>query len=114
LTEKGPPGWHRSPKAVLETGPKIAALCRQYNVNIADVAMRFCLDHPFAASTLVGMSKLRHVRENINVLDFKNPPELLKEIEKLVAPVKNKMWFEGQPENNLGNVPTPEGSHETK
>ncbi|MHC4483482.1 MAG: aldo/keto reductase [Planctomycetota bacterium] len=101
LTEKGPPEWHRSPKEVLETGPKIAALCREHGVNIADVAMRFALDHPFVATTIVGMSKLRHVEQNVKVLDFKNDPELLDKIEKLVAPVKNKMWFEGRPENNM-------------
>jgi L-galactose dehydrogenase len=101
FTEKGPPEWHRSPKDVLETGPKLAALCAEHGVNIADVAMRFALDYPHVATTIVGMSKLRHVEQNIKVLDFKNDPELLAKIEKLVAPVKNKMWFEGRPENNL-------------
>ena len=101
LTEKGPPEWHRSPKEVLEAGPKIAALCREYGVNVADVAMRFALDHPFVAVTIVGMSKLRHIEQNINVLNFKNDPELLDKIQNLVAPVKNKMWFEGRPENNM-------------
>jgi L-galactose dehydrogenase len=101
LTEKGPPEWHRSPKEVLEAGLKLAALCREHGVNIADVAMRFALDYPHVATTIVGMSKLRHVEQNIKVLDFKNDPELLARIEKLVAPAKNKMWFEGKPENNL-------------
>jgi L-galactose dehydrogenase len=101
LTEKGPPEWHRSPKEVLGTGPHLAALCREYGVNVADVAMRFALDYPHVATTIVGMSKLRHVEQNVKVLDFKSDPELLAKIEKLVAPVKNKMWFEGQPENNM-------------
>jgi len=101
LTEKGPPEWHRSPKEVLEAGPKIAALCREYGVNVADVAMRFALDHPYVAMTVVGMSKLRHVEQNIKVLDFQNEPELIAKIEELVAPVKNKMWFEGRPENKM-------------
>jgi L-galactose dehydrogenase len=101
LTEKGPPEWHRSPKEVLEAGPRLAALCREHGVNIADVAMRFALDYPHVATTIVGMSKLRHVEQNVRVLDFRNDPELLANIDKLVAPVKNKMWFEGKPENNL-------------
>ena len=101
LTEKGPPEWHRSPKEVLEVGPKIAALCREYGVNVADVAMRFALDHPYVATTIVGMSKLRHVEQNVKVLDLENEPGLLTRIEKLVAPVKNRMWFEGKPENNM-------------
>ena len=101
LTEKGPPEWHRSPKEVLDVGPRLAALCRLHGVNIADVAMRYCLDYPHMATTIVGMSKLGHVESNIKVLDFKNDPGLLAKIEELVAPVKNKMWFEGRPENDL-------------
>ena len=101
LTEKGPPEWHRSPKDVLEAGSKLVALCREYGVNIADVAMRYSLDYPDVATTIVGMSKLRHVVSNVKVLDFKNDPELMAKIEELVAPVKNKMWFEGKPENNM-------------
>jgi len=103
LTETGPPKWHRSPKEVLEVGPQIAALCRQHGVNVADVAMRFALDYPHVATTIVGMSKLRHVEQNIRVLDFKNDPGLLAKIKKLVAPIKNRMWFEGRPENNMQN-----------
>ncbi|MHC4216221.1 MAG: aldo/keto reductase [Planctomycetota bacterium] len=101
LTEKGPPEWHRSPKEVLDVGLKLVSLCRQYGVNIADVAMRFALDHPYVATTIVGMSKLRHVVQNVKTLDFVIDPELLAKIQELVAPVKNKMWFEGNPENNL-------------
>ncbi len=101
LTEKGPPEWHRSPKEVLDVGLKLVSLCRQYGVNIADVAMRFALDHPYVATTIVGMSKLRHVVQNVKTLDFVIDLELLAKINELVAPVKNKMWFEGKPENNL-------------
>ncbi|MHC4475401.1 MAG: aldo/keto reductase [Planctomycetota bacterium] len=101
LTEGDPPDWHRSPKEVIEMGNKLAVLCREHGVKIADVAMRFALDHPYIATTIVGMSKLRNVVQNVKVLDFKNDPELLAKIEKLAAPVKNKMWFEGRPENNM-------------
>jgi L-galactose dehydrogenase len=101
LTEKGPPEWHRSPLPVLEAARKLAALCRCYGVDVADVAMRYCLDHPYVATTIVGMSKVRHVEANLKALDFTIPEGLMPAIESLVAPVKNMMWFEGQPENNI-------------
>lgn len=101
LTESGVPEWHRSPKPVLEMGPRIAALCREHGVDVADVAMRFALDYPHVATTIVGMSKLRHVDSNIRALDFEIPEGLLDKIAALVAPVKNMMWFEGNPENNI-------------
>jgi L-galactose dehydrogenase len=101
LTEKGAPPWHRSPPPVLAMAPRLVALCRSYGVDLADVAMRFCLDHPHVATTIVGMSKVRHVESNLKVLDFKIPEGLLAEIATLVTSVKNMMWFEGRPENNI-------------
>jgi L-galactose dehydrogenase len=41
------------------------------------------------------------VKKNIGVLEFSMPEGLLAEIDLLVAPVKNRMWFEGMPENNI-------------
>ena len=35
--------------------------------------------------------------------------ELLQRIDRLVSPVKNQMWFEGKPENN---IPKSNGQHE--
>ena len=101
LTESGAPEWHRSPPLVLETAPKIAALCRQHGVDVAEVAMRYAFDHPYVAATIVGMSKMRHVESNLRALDFTIPAGLLDKIKTLVAPVKNMMWFEGRPENNI-------------
>src|SRR5690606_27443985 len=37
LTDRGPPPWHRSPRPVLETGPRIAALCRTRGTDVASV-----------------------------------------------------------------------------
>jgi len=101
LTEQGPPPWHRSPKEVLELVPKVAAHCRARGVDIADVAMRFALDHPTVATTIVGMSKVSHVEANVRMLDRAIDPDLMREVLALLAPVKNRMWFEGRPENNI-------------
>ena len=101
LTESGVPEWHRSPRPVLDMGPRIAALCRDHGVDVAGVAMRFALDYPHVATTIVGMSKLRHVESNLRALEFEIPEGLLDKIAALVAPVKNMMWFEGNPENNI-------------
>jgi L-galactose dehydrogenase len=101
LTEKGAPQWHRSPPPVHEVAPKLVALCRDYGLNLADVAMKFCLDHPHVATTLVGISSVRHVQANLKAMELTIPPKLLAEITAMVAPVKNMMWFEGLAENNI-------------
>ena len=101
LSESPLPAWHRSPQEVKDLQPKLIQLCAEYGVKLSDVANRFALDHPDIATTIVGMSKLKNVEQNIRVLDFKIPDGLLDRIEAMVKPVKNMMWFEGNPENNI-------------
>lgn len=100
LTDAGAPDWHLASDDVKETGRKIAALCRERGVSVSGVAIRFCLDHPYAATTLVGMSKQRHVEQNLRTLEMTSDPKLLEEIAALVTPVKNKIWATGRPENH--------------
>lgn len=99
LTDEGAPEWHPAPEEVKESGRKVAAVCRERGLRIADVALRFCLGYPHVASTLVGMSKQRHVEQNLRAMEFEIPPELLRKIQTLTEPVKNKVWVTGRPEN---------------
>jgi L-galactose dehydrogenase len=101
LSDSQIPAWHRSPQPVKDMQPRLLELCREYGVNLGDVANRFAIDHPDIATTIVGMSKMKNVERNIQVIDFKIPDGLLDRIEKMVKPVKNMMWFEGNPENNI-------------
>jgi len=101
LSDSPIPSWHRSPQPVKDMQHKLITLCDEYGVNLGDVANRFAIDHPDIATTIVGMSKIKNVERNIKVLDFTIPNGLLLRIEKLVKPVKNMMWFEGNPENNI-------------
>jgi aryl-alcohol dehydrogenase-like predicted oxidoreductase len=52
-------------------------------MSLPEMALRFVLSHPVVSTTIVGMRKLAHVRENIALSD-KGPlsPELLKELKK--------------------------------
>lgn len=109
LSDAPVPAWQNSPQPVKDMQPKLLELCREYGVALSDVALRFALDHPAIATTIVGMSEQRQVDQNVRVLDFQIPDGLLSRIDELVAPVKNWMWFEGKPENNR---PKPAQIHE--
>jgi L-galactose dehydrogenase len=100
LAEKGAPDWHPAPQAVKDAGRKVAELCRQAGADVSAVALRFCLDHPYVATTLVGMSKQPHVVTNVAVLAMKLDPALMRQIRQAVAPVFNAVWPSGRPENN--------------
>ena len=100
LTAAGPPDWHPAPPEVKQAGAKLVALCQQHGVDPAEFALRFCCDHPYVSSTLVGLSSPGHVQQNLRALSFKINPELMKEADAIVEPVKNLTWWSGQPENN--------------
>jgi aryl-alcohol dehydrogenase-like predicted oxidoreductase len=52
-------------------------------MSLPEMALRFVLSHPAVSTTIIGMRKLEHVRENIALSD-KGPlnPELLRELKK--------------------------------
>jgi L-galactose dehydrogenase len=99
LTPKGPPDWHPAPAELLEAGRRAEELCRSRGIGISELALRFCLDHPFVATTLVGMSSWQQVEANFSVLQSSTNQRLTEEVRMLLAPVMNFVWTSGRPEN---------------
>ena len=64
---------------------KAKALCRERNVDIADLAMQFALHYPKPATTLIGTSKVRHLKKNLACLGQTPDPELLKDVMAIIA-----------------------------
>jgi L-galactose dehydrogenase len=95
LTVPGAPAWHPAPQEVKAAAARVVQLCESRGVDVTTLALRFCLDYPYAASTLVGMSSRAQVERNLQALDFKADPNLLAEIAQIVAPVKDETWPSG-------------------
>jgi len=101
LSDASIPAWHNAPAALKAMQAPLLECCRNYGVALSDVAIRYAIDHPFIASTIIGMCDQHNVKKNAGVVEFSIPDGLLNEINQLVSPVKNTMWFEGMPENNI-------------
>lgn len=99
LAPDGPQPWHPASTATKRAGEKVAALCLAHGFSVAGVALHFALDNNNVASTLCGMKSPKEVAENISFIKKTPDPQLLKEISRVVAPVKNHTWHEGLPEN---------------
>lgn len=99
LTERGAPDWHPAPVEVRGAGKQAVQLCNKRGVNIARVALRFCLDHPYVSSTLVGMSTRNHVEMNLEALRAASDLGLQEELRHILKPVFNYVWPSGRPEN---------------
>jgi len=95
LTPTGPPSWHPAPQEIKEAAAKIVQLCASRGVDVTTLALRFCLDYPHVSSTLVGMSSPAEVEQNLKAFDFRVDPELLSDIEEILAPVKDRTWHSG-------------------
>jgi len=101
LSDASIPAWHNAPVELQAIQAPLLACCKKYGVALSDVAIRYAIDHPYIASTIIGMCDQHNVKKNIGVLEFSIPEGLLDEINQLVSPVKNTMWYEGMPENNI-------------
>jgi L-galactose dehydrogenase len=99
LTEHGPPDWHPAPQEVRNAGKKAAEFCRAHGADLPKLALRFCLDHPFVSTTLIGMSSTREVETSLELLRSTTDKELLAQVEAILAPVFNYVWPSGRPEN---------------
>ncbi len=99
LTKNGPPLWHPAPTEVKEAGQAVVRLCEQRGVSAPDVALQFCLAHPYVSTTLAGMSNVEQVRQNAAAAEQRPDDALIAEIRRLIAPVANRGWATGLREN---------------
>jgi L-galactose dehydrogenase len=99
LTGREVPEWHPAPMKIREAGRRVVKLCEEYSVSAPLVALRFCIEHPYVSSTLVGMASRDLVRNNLKALSYEIDPALLAEVQAIIAPVHNHMWVSGRPEN---------------
>ena len=99
LTEHGPPDWHPAPPQVRAAGKKAAEFCRRHGANLPELALRFCLDHPYVSSTLIGMATVSQVETGLKLLHGSADKALMTQVEEILAPVFNYVWPSGRPEN---------------
>jgi aryl-alcohol dehydrogenase-like predicted oxidoreductase len=99
LTEHGPPAWHPAPPKVVEAGRRAAEFCREHGKDLSELALRFCLDHRFVSSTLIGLATRSQVETSLKLLQGATDKALLARVEAILAPVFNYDWPSGRPEN---------------
>jgi L-galactose dehydrogenase len=104
LTPNGPPSWHPAMPIVRETARRIVDFCQSREVSVTDVALQFALSNQNLATTFAGMSRPEEVRRNLKALEGTSDPEILREIEILAEPARQRIWKAGRPENYDPNM----------
>jgi aryl-alcohol dehydrogenase-like predicted oxidoreductase len=95
LTRTGAPEWHPAHQDVQAICRKVSELCDSHGVNIAQVALQFALTTAAdngIASTVIGTASADNMLDNIRWCKQPLDPELLAQIDDLMAPVLNIGW----------------------
>lgn len=98
LSPLGAPVWHPAPAAVRAAACRASDICEAHGLPLAEVAIRFCLAHPTVAATLVGMSTVNQVEENLRALDPGDDAPVIEEITAALGPSLNYVWPSGRPQ----------------
>jgi L-galactose dehydrogenase len=99
LTTRGAPAWHPAPQELLERCAAAAAACAKQGTDIAELALQFSVATGPFASTVIGSADPANVRASVAWAEHAPDPELLHEIEQILAPVRDQGWVNGRPEN---------------
>lgn len=99
LTTRGAPQWHPASAEVLEHCAAAAAACVAQGADIAELALQFSVATGPFASTVIGSADPTNVSANIARARQAPDPDLLREVERILAPVRDHGWVSGRPEN---------------
>ncbi len=100
LTNAPLPAWLKEPEEVKAAARAAAALCDSQGVDIAQLALQFCLANEDIATTVSGSANPDNIRKWAEWMDKPLDPALLAEVQAIFAPVRNLGHLEGLPENN--------------
>jgi len=90
------PTWHPAPPAILEAGRRANEICNAHGLHLTEVALRFCLDHSYVSSTLVGMSTTKQLEQNLRALEPADDSTVIQEIEASIGTNMNYVWRSGR------------------
>lgn len=100
LTNAPLPAWLKEPEDVKAAARAAAALCAQRGSDIAKLALQFSLAHPDIATTIAGSANPENIRNWAKWAAEPLDGELLADVLKIFAPVKNIGHIEGLAKNN--------------
>lgn len=100
LTDGGVPAWHPAPAEVRGCCARAAAHCRERGIDIAQLAIQFAVANPAIETTLVGISSAEEIARNVRWACERPDPAVLAEVLEILAPIHNRTWPSGRPENN--------------
>tara|TARA_B100000475_G_scaffold130922_1_gene95798 strand:- start:217 stop:1146 length:930 start_codon:yes stop_codon:yes gene_type:complete len=100
LTNSPLPDWHKEPEEVRAACKNAALLCSKYGVDIAQLAIQFCVANKDISTTIAGSANPQNVKNWAKWAETPINEELLKQVLAILDPIKDIGHIEGLPENN--------------
>lgn len=101
LTNSTLPPWFRDSKEVQDAARRAAEFCTSKGVDIAKLALQFCLLNEEISTTVAGSANPKNIRKWSEWAAEPIDKDLLADVLKLFEPVKNVGHKEGLAENNF-------------
>lgn len=101
LTNSSLPSWFRDPLEVQQAARRAAEYCSSQGVDIAQLALQFCLQNEDISTTIAGSANPNNIRKWVEWSQQPLDRGLLQEVLQILAPIKNIGHQEGLPENNF-------------
>ncbi|MEW6238367.1 MAG: aldo/keto reductase [Candidatus Omnitrophota bacterium] len=100
LSDRGAPNWHPASPEIRQACAKAAQHCYAKGSDIAKLAVQFSAANLDIATTIVGTANSENIQKNIQWIEEPMDEELLAEVNAILAPIHNRTWPSGLPENN--------------
>ena len=92
LSQRGVPGWHPAPKALVEACQRAASHCNERGYAIERLAVQFSVSNPRIASTLFSSANPDNVRRNIAWANEQPDWQLVKEVKDIIGDQQRVTW----------------------
>jgi len=100
LTRQPLPDWHHAPPVLREYCRKAVEHCDRQGVDIASLAIRFCIRNPDITTTVAGTANPANMANILKWIEEPLDHELLAQVQKILDPAKDILWPVGRPENS--------------
>ena len=100
LTRQPLPAWHHAPPILRDHCRKAVEYCDRKGVDIASLAIRFCVENSEFTTTVAGTANPVNMANILKWIESPLDHELLKEVQEILEPVRNALWPVGRPENS--------------
>ena len=100
LTNATLPEWHKEPEEVRVACKRAADHCTSKGVDIAQLAVQYCVANEDITTTIAGSASPENVRNWAKWAEIPMDQGLLSEVLEILEPIKNIGHIEGLAENN--------------